>query len=157
MIICLLGMILALLLFFSRIFIDFRLMFLSSQFFLLLWSNSFCNLLVKLIVRIQLVVAIDFDLSLGWIVTVKEFLQPKKRIRPIFCLPFFFVQLIFVKPVKIVKRIEVPISLAQSLIRWKRDLFNTDLGWLQFLHYVLPVKCICHQIQKFVWKHSVWL
>lgn len=157
MVICLLGMILALLLFFSRIFIYFRLMFLSGQFFLLLWSNSFSNSLVKLIVRIQLVVAIDFDLSLGWIVSVKEFLQPKKRIRPIFCLPFFFVQLIFVKPVKIVKRIEVPISLAQSLIRWKRDLFNTDLGWLQFLHYVLPVKCICHQIQKFVWKHSVWL
>ena len=157
MIIRLLGMILALLLLFSRIFIDFRLMFLSGQFFLLLRSNSLRNPLVKLIVWIQLVVAIDLDLSLGWIVAIKEFLQPKKRIRPILCLPFFFVQLVFVKPVKIVKRIEVTVSLAQSLIRWKRDLFNTDLGWLQFLHYVLPVKCISHQIQKLVWKHSVWL
>ena len=121
-------MILALLLFFSRIFIDFRLMFLSGQFFLFLRSNSFSNPLVKLIVLIQLVLAIDLDLSLGWIVAVKEFLQPKKRIRPILCLPFFFVQLVFVKPVKIVKRIEVTVSLAQSLIRWKRNLFNTDLG-----------------------------
>ena len=157
MFICSLRMILALLLLFSRIFINLRLMFLSGQFFLLFRSDSFSNPLVKLIVWIQLVLAIDLDLSLGWIVTVKEFLQPKKRIRPILCLPFFLVQLVFVKPVKIVKRIEIPVSLAQSLISWKRNLFNADLGWLQFFHSLLPVKCICHQIQKLVRKHSFWL